>query len=213
MIQDPYKVLGVPTTAADEEVKRAYRQLAKRYHPDANPGDASAERRMKEVNAAYDQIMNKTAAGYGGTAGGAQSAPGGNPFGGGWYTGYNQSQAEEESPLLRAAYNYIQYGRYAEALNVLEGIRERDARWYYYSARANAGAGNRIRALEHARKAAALDPNNLQYRLLLEQLENPGRAYTMGGFGRGFGIPVTGGWSLCLSFCAAQALCSLCCRY
>lgn len=57
---DPYKVLGVPTTATDDEVKAAYRRLAKKYHPDANPGDKVAEQRMKEINAAYDQIMNKT---------------------------------------------------------------------------------------------------------------------------------------------------------
>ena len=67
---DPYKVLGVPTTATDDEVKAAYRRLAKKYHPDANPGDKVAEQRMKEINAAYDQIMNKTASGanrdYGG---------------------------------------------------------------------------------------------------------------------------------------------------
>ena len=39
MMTDPYKVLGLPSTATDEEVKQAYRRLAKRYHPDANPGD------------------------------------------------------------------------------------------------------------------------------------------------------------------------------
>ena len=52
MMTDPYKVLGLPSTATDEEVKQAYRRLAKRYHPDANPGDKTAERRMQEINAA-----------------------------------------------------------------------------------------------------------------------------------------------------------------
>ena len=58
MIQDPYAVLGLTPDATDEEVKQAYRKLAKKYHPDANPGDEAAARKMQEINAAYDQIKN-----------------------------------------------------------------------------------------------------------------------------------------------------------
>ena len=61
MINDPYKVLGVDRNASDEEIKKAYRTLAKKYHPDRNPGDAEAARKMQEVNAAYEQIKNPTA--------------------------------------------------------------------------------------------------------------------------------------------------------
>ena len=53
---DPYKVLGLEPGASDEEVKQAYRRLAKKYHPDLNPGDAEAARKMQEVNEAYDRI-------------------------------------------------------------------------------------------------------------------------------------------------------------
>ena len=55
-MDDPYKVLGVSPDASDEEVKRAYRALAKKYHPDRNPGDAAAAQKMREINAAYDAI-------------------------------------------------------------------------------------------------------------------------------------------------------------
>ena len=55
MVQDPYKVLGVPRSASDEEIKKAYRDLAKKYHPDMNPGDKYAAEKMNEINAAYDQ--------------------------------------------------------------------------------------------------------------------------------------------------------------
>ena len=55
---DPYKVLGLDRNATDDEVKIAYRKLAKQYHPDANPGDKNAEQKMKEINAAYDMIIN-----------------------------------------------------------------------------------------------------------------------------------------------------------
>lgn len=56
MVQDPYSVLGVSPNASDEEIKKAYRELAKKYHPDRNPGDEEAARKMNEINAAYDQI-------------------------------------------------------------------------------------------------------------------------------------------------------------
>ena len=58
MIDDPYKILGVSPDADDEEIKKAYRRLAKKYHPDLNPGDAEAARKMQQINAAYEQIKN-----------------------------------------------------------------------------------------------------------------------------------------------------------
>ena len=58
MIDDPYKVLGVSPDASDEEIKRAYRKLAKQYHPDLNPGDQEAAKKMQAINAAYEQIKD-----------------------------------------------------------------------------------------------------------------------------------------------------------
>lgn len=55
---DPYKVLGVPKTASDEEIKKAYRRLAKRLHPDLNPGNKKVEPQFRELTAAYDFISD-----------------------------------------------------------------------------------------------------------------------------------------------------------
>lgn len=214
---DPYKVLGVPTTATDDEVKAAYRRLAKKYHPDANPGDKVAEQRMKEINAAYDQIMNKTSPGanqgYGGYSSGGYA--GYDPFGRN-YGGYGSGGATGD-PKLQAAYNYIAFGRYHEALNVLNSITDRGAKWYYYSALANSGLGNTAAALEHARTAVRLEPNNAQYAELLERMQTGGVYYSpFGGYGGGRVYNCSGGSGrLCLGALAAQMVCMymrFCCR-
>lgn len=86
---DPYSVLGVARGASKEEVTKAYRKLAKKYHPDLNPGDEQAAKKMAEVNAAYDSIMNGTPYGPRASAGnpyGGQGAAG-NP-----YAGYGSGQ-------------------------------------------------------------------------------------------------------------------------
>ena len=160
MIDDPYKVLGVSRDASDEEIKKAYRRLAKKYHPDLNPGDAEAARRMQEVNAAYEQIKEPEKA--------AQGSYDHDPFGGSRQGG---------SSYTSAAAQYIRFRRYREALNALENESERDARWYYLSAIAHDGLGDQVAALEHIRKAVSMEPDNMEYLRALDIIENGGSAY------------------------------------
>lgn len=87
--RDYYEVLGVSKNASDDEIKKAYRKLAIKYHPDKNPGDKEAEAKFKEINEAHDVLSDKQKrarydqfghAGVGG-AGGGFGGFSGNPFG------------------------------------------------------------------------------------------------------------------------------------
>lgn len=201
---DPYSILGISRDATDEEVKKAYRRLSRKYHPDANinnPNKDQAEEKFKEIQQAYDQIMKEREYGPGayGNAGGFGG------FGGQAAGGYQ----DEEAMRRQAAANYIQSGHYQEAMNVLSSLSQRNGQWYYLSAMANMGLGNNVNALNHIREAVRLEPNNTQYRMLLQRMEGGGTWYQeqQGPFG---GMPMAGD-GFCMKLCLANMVCNLCC--
>lgn len=234
---DPYSVLGVGRNASEEEIKKAYKALSRKYHPDANinnPNKAQAEEKFKEIQNAYQQIMKERTSGYGngyggyagsGYGGGAGGAGRGGGFGGqggfggfgygpfGGFGGFGQGQntGYEENNSIRAAGNYIRSGYYREARTSLDGVadRDRNARWYYYSAIAHSGLGNNVAALEHAKRAAALEPNNMDYRSLVQQFESGGSWYEQRQ--AAYGYPTFGGGNLCMKICIANMICNMCC--
>ena len=215
-MSDPYSVLGVSPNASDDEVKAAYRRLAKKYHPDLNPGDENAAKKMNEINAAYDQIKHPQA--QTGSYGGAQSAAYDNPWGswgyggGSGYGGTYQSRTETERNELRAARNYIRSRHFPEALTALDGVpyAERDGEWYDRYAIASYNLGRRVAALDAARRACELSPGNAQYRMLLEQLENGGQVYERNSAGYGFQGVDFGSFSSCGRYCLPTLLCFMC---
>lgn len=204
---DPYQILGVAHDASDEEVTKAYKSLAKKYHPDLNPGNQEAAQKMSELNAAYDDIKSgKANYAYGnahGTAGNPGTYQGGttyDPFGG--YGSYRTARGGQSDPFegfdpfewifgayanqnqnsrsgFDAVISYLNSGYYREALNVLSQMSDRNAKWYYYSAIANYGVGNRETACDYAKTAVEMEPDNAEYQSILSQIEKE-----KGGFGR-----------------------------
>lgn len=211
-MNDPYQVLGVSRGASDREIKKAYRNMSRKYHPDsyANRSRAEAEaasEKFKQIQEAYNQIVSERS--------GRSSGGYGQGYGGTGGYGSNQSYADEDQHLM-AAMNYIRARRYNEAINVLNGINNRTARWYYFSSVANMGLGNNVIALDYAKRAVEMEPDNMEFRQYYQQLQNGGGYGAFGspfggGFGGGYGgyggYGSYGGYGGSYSSCGTGNLC------
>ena len=198
---DPYQILGVSPSASDDEVKQAYRTLSKKYHPDANINSehqAEYTEKFKQVQNAYKTIMDSRKKGF------TQQNFGGQ--------GQSQSTYQyngNEQAAFNDAAAYINAGRFQDALNVLEQIRTRNSIWFYYSALAMNGIGNNVTALEYAQTAAQMEPGNIQYIFLVQQLQAGSGQYRS--TQQSYGSPYSA-INCCYSFMMLQLFMCCCCR-
>ena len=160
---NPYEVLGVSRNASLDEIKKAYRELSRKYHPDSyvgNPLSSLAEEKFEQVQEAYDAIMKEKNGDFNYTD---------NYNNSGYYNGESGEMAE--------VYNLLGRRAYSQALSLLDSMPNRNAKWYYYSAIAQVGLGNNLRGMEYARMAVSMEPNNIEYQNLVNRLSFQGNRY------------------------------------
>ena len=184
-MKDPYEVLGVPKTATQEEIKKAYRKLAKQYHPDNyanNPLADLAAEKFKEINEAYEQLS------------------GSNPYS----AGRQYSGRGEGAGNYAQIRNLIQMNRIDEAEKILDGLTNRNGEWFFLKGTIFLRRGWYAQGINFIRQAVNLEPNNMEYRMTLNQYMNQTRQYRDVGNGMS-----GGGVSPC--DCCQGLICADCC--
>lgn len=157
---NPYEVLGIKPGASQEEIKSAYRKLVKQYHPDQftdNPLQKLAQEKLSEINEAYSKLNN----------GNASSTS---------YSSNNSSSGSSSQDLTQAR-ACLQRRDNAGAEAILNRISDRSAEWYFLTGIVHTNKGWYDSALQNVRTASSMDPNNLEYRQTLQQLQSRTRSY------------------------------------
>ena len=208
---DPYKVLGVEKNATEDEIKKAYRELARKYHPDnyhENPLADLASEKMKEINEAYDMITKpggNAGSAYGGTGGGYGNAGGANAYGGAG-GGYNAGGAASNE--FRAVREAINLGRLDYAEDVLAQAANRSGEWHFLMGSICFRRGWLAEASQYFEIAVTMEPNNSEYRAALMQMRTSGGGFRTNGYG---GVSRQNDCDTC-DICSALLCMNMCCN-
>ena len=164
-MKDPYEVLGVARTASDSEIKTAYRELVKKYHPDNyanNPLADLASEKMKEINEAYDSITRAR-----GQGGGQQQSYGS----GAAYQSYGSGRSSNSNGSYAQVRSCINANRLDEAESLLNTAVNRDAEWYYLKGTIAYRRGWLDEARQNYQTACAMVPGNFEYQNALRTVQ------------------------------------------
>ena len=201
-MNNPYEVLGIKPGASESEIKAAYKELVKKYHPDKyqnNPLADLAEEKLQEVNEAYDMLMKNQGAGQ--TAG---RNYGGSPYGRQNYSRQNQSYGGGSN--YYAVRQAIDRGDLAGAEQMLINAPARDAEWFFLSGMISYRKGWVDDAVSNIRQAIDLDPNNFEYQRAYQQINAQANMYRTRSNGQGYNNRNS---DMC-SDCCTLYLCSSC---
>ena len=207
---DPYKVLGVTPQTSDDDVKRAYRELARKYHPDNyvnNPLADLAETRMKEINEAYDMIMNERRNPAGGSSGQQQSY--GGFYSGGYQQGYGQQDGDWDFGFDPFGFGFgfggYQQGNLGMAEALLQRAAGRDAEWFYLTGTVYYRKGWYDEAARAYTQACQMDPSNAEYQHALQNL------HLSGGYGGYRPMQETSMCDCCVQTLICNCCLNMCC--
>lgn len=210
-MNDPYQVLGVSESASDAEIKKAYLELARKYHPDNyhdNPLADLAQEKMKEINAAYEEINKRRGSGRGGQSrSGGYSQSGYSQSGYGQSGGYSQSGYGGTSSVLQQVRVAINSGDLSRAEALLANYTEHNAEWNFLKGAVCYRRGWMDEARRYYETACQMEPGNPEYQRALDFMRN-GAAGGYRPTGSPYGTEMCAANSMCLPFwCCAPLFC------
>lgn len=193
-MENPYKILGVPETATDEEIKQAYRALARKYHPDNyhdSPLEDMAQEKMKEINQAYEAVTRQRSSGQ---------------HTGSGYSAYNSGYTGD--PMFQQIRYAIRTGNLTQAEALLANCTNHGAEWHFLMGVICSRRGWMDDAFRYYQQAYQMEPGNPEYRQAVEYMANiNARVYRPDGRVFGTDTPCS---NPCVSMCCASMLCNLC---